>query len=256
MVFKFITGHKVVARVAELPAWVFFPDVERVEWVNRFAANHLHYFTIHIWTLIIFYWNTEMLENLVLFYKGWWLSSGLLWQSSSSTSLLLRFLHLCYNMILILNCISWTFQWWSDLNDNVLPIVVYHVKQCNEKRTSWTVFIPGWASDPRQLVGEKSWPFQTDPSQQTYNFNSTHILSQSLPAHLTRRQTLLFEGEAWPDPTSAWWGQVLWKVKTAILRVKIENGISLRQTARDEIILDLDVTWAGESNIQVWILTC
>ena len=122
MVFKFITGHKVVeARVAELPAWVFFPDVERVEWVNRFAANHLHYFTIHIWTLIIFYWNTEMLENLVLFYKGWWLSSGLLWQSSSSTSLLLRFLHLCYNMILILNCISWTFQWWSDLNENLLP---------------------------------------------------------------------------------------------------------------------------------------
>ena len=46
------------------------------------------------------------------------------------------------------------------------------------------------------------------------------------------------------------------KGKTAILRVKIENGISLRQTARDEIILDLDVTWAGESNIQVWILTC
>ena len=75
----------------------------------------------HIRTLIIFYWNTEMLENLVLFYKGWWLSSGLLWQSSSSTSLLLRFLHLCYNMILILNCISWTFQWWSDLNENLLP---------------------------------------------------------------------------------------------------------------------------------------
>ena len=23
------------ARVSELPAWVFFPDVERVEWVNR-----------------------------------------------------------------------------------------------------------------------------------------------------------------------------------------------------------------------------
>ena len=45
MVFKFITGHKVVeARVAELPAWVFFPDVERVEWVNRFAASFSHFF--------------------------------------------------------------------------------------------------------------------------------------------------------------------------------------------------------------------
>ena len=195
---------------------------------------------------------------MVLFHKGWWLSSGLLWQSSSSTSLLLRFLHLCYNMILILNCISWTFQWWSDLNDNVLPIVVYHVKQCNEKRTSWTVFIPGWASDPRQLVGEKSWPFQTDPSQQTYYFNfpSLHLSITTRPSNPATIFTFHNEGEAGPDPTSAWWGQVLWKVKTAILRAKIENGISLRQTARDEIILDLDVTWAGESNIQVWILTC
>ena len=25
----------VEARFKELPAWVFFPDVERVEWVNR-----------------------------------------------------------------------------------------------------------------------------------------------------------------------------------------------------------------------------
>ena len=49
MVFKFITGHKVVeARVAELPAWVFFPDVERVEWVNRFAASYFHYFISRI----------------------------------------------------------------------------------------------------------------------------------------------------------------------------------------------------------------
>ena len=49
MVFKFITGHKVVeARVAELPAWVFFPDVERVEWVNRFAVSNSHYFIYEI----------------------------------------------------------------------------------------------------------------------------------------------------------------------------------------------------------------
>merc|ERR1719209_421234 len=27
------------ARVSELPAWVFFPDVERVEWVNRVVAQ-------------------------------------------------------------------------------------------------------------------------------------------------------------------------------------------------------------------------
>ena len=31
--------------------------------------------------------------------------------------------------------------------------------------------------------------------------------------------------------------------------------MSCRQTARDEIILDLDVTWAGESNIQVRLIS-
>ena len=30
----------VAARVSELPAWVFFPDVERVEWVNRWKKNY------------------------------------------------------------------------------------------------------------------------------------------------------------------------------------------------------------------------
>ena len=33
-------GLKVVsARVSELPAWVFFPDVERVEWLNRWELR-------------------------------------------------------------------------------------------------------------------------------------------------------------------------------------------------------------------------
>ena len=35
---------------------------------------------------------------------------------------------------------------------------------------------------------------------------------------------------------------------------KINPRLSCRQTARDEIILDLDVTWAGESNIQVRLI--
>ena len=35
---------------------------------------------------------------------------------------------------------------------------------------------------------------------------------------------------------------------------KINPPLPCRQTARDEIILDLDVTWAGESDIQVRLI--
>ena len=35
---------------------------------------------------------------------------------------------------------------------------------------------------------------------------------------------------------------------------KISHQLCCRQTARDEIILDLDVTWAGESDIQVLLI--
>ena len=123
---------------------------------------------------------------MVLFHKGWWLSSGLLWQSSSSTSLLLRFLHLCYNMILILTCISCTFQWWSDLNDNVLPCQAmqwFFFLNCFHSRLSLWSTPACW----REILAISNWS-----KSATYNFNSSHILSQSLPAHLTRRQTLLF----------------------------------------------------------------
>ena len=58
----------------------------------------------------------------------------------------------------------------------------------------------------------------------------------------------------------------LWEVKLqkqnvppiVLQEVKLQqqnyHQLSYRQTARDEIILDLDVTWAGESDIQVRLI--
>ena len=112
------------------------------------------------------------------------------------------------------------------------------------------MFIPGGAADPRQLVGEESRPIQTNPCWRPPNYNKLHLSTANCP--FQPNPTFTCEGETWSDPTSAGWSQVLWEVK--LLTWTISHQLCCRQTARDEIILDLDVTWAGESDIQVRLI--
>ena len=73
------------------------------------------------------------------------------------------------------------------------------------------LFISGGAADPCQLVGEESWPIQTDPCGQPSNYNKFYLFSTLICPFNTfhPNPTFTWEGETWSDPTSAGWGQVL-----------------------------------------------
>lgn len=69
------------------------------------------------------------------------------------------------------------------------------------------LFISGGAAHPRQLVGEESWPIQTDPCGQPSNYDNLYLSTPICPFH--PNPTFTWEGETGSDPTSAGWGQVL-----------------------------------------------